>query len=330
MKSTIILALMFVVAFIGCGEKKTEPVPVGEMNEYRDPGYGFKIKYPKEWKQWGTTGKPVFARSQEVLNKFLDPRSGEPGAEVSIEVMRNEGKSAAERIQSAKDDMKQLNMQLSPDERVTVAGREATRIPYMIKATTKTNINGHQLFVPGDTATYRLDFIAWGDQYEAHSAVFDAMLKSFDLPVVVAKKSDVFQPSASVETFNSQFFSFEYPDNMESMPVSKGNFDFSVKMRADRLDCSIQVDVFGAKGLTVDKVWEQNKGRFRARNTGEASIGGIKAIWVEYSPIANIMSRTYFIVKNDKVVRPTVTWYQPQHDVYFPVFEGVVKSMKLK
>ena len=62
MKVLIAICFLLFLGASGC-EKKTEPVPVGEMNEYRDPGYGFKIHYPKEWKQLGTTGKAVFAKS---------------------------------------------------------------------------------------------------------------------------------------------------------------------------------------------------------------------------------------------------------------------------
>ena len=92
MKSLILSSLLCALFIFGCGEKKVEPVQVGEMTDYRDPGYGFKIKYPKEWKQIGTTGKAVFVRSQEVSNKFVDPKTGEEGAQVIAEVLKLEGK----------------------------------------------------------------------------------------------------------------------------------------------------------------------------------------------------------------------------------------------
>ncbi|TLY30684.1 MAG: hypothetical protein E6K56_06530 [Ignavibacteria bacterium] len=112
MKVLIAICFLLLLGASGC-EKKTEPVPVGEMNEYRDPGYGFKIHYPIEWKQLGTTGKAVFAKSQEVLNRLQDPRTGEPGGAVTVEVIRYQGKPFPDILQAAKDDMKQSNFQLN-------------------------------------------------------------------------------------------------------------------------------------------------------------------------------------------------------------------------
>lgn len=335
MKTFYVLGLLSAMLLIGCGEHKVEPVKVGEMSDYRDPAYGFKIHYPKEWKMLGTTGKAVFAKSQAVLDRFIDPRSGEPGAQVTVEVVQFAGRTMEEIIQQAKDDMKQLNYQVDPDgpNKLSgdVAGKKAVWVTYLIKATTKNNIVGHQIFVLGDTSLYRLDFEGYGDQYEAHLGVFDAMLKSFELPVFVVKKADVWSASGNLETYTGgAFFTMAYPDNLEFVQVPKGNNDFAMEMRADRRDCSIHIDVFGAKGLTVDKVWEQNKGRYKAKGTGNTTIDGNKAFWVDYAPMANVSSRAYFVVKNDKVIRATVNYFAPQKEIYFTVFEKCVSSIKLK
>jgi hypothetical protein len=101
-------------------------------------------------------------------------------------------------------------------------------------------------------------------------------------------------------------------------------------MRADRLDCSINIDVFDAKKLSVEKVWEQNKGRYNAKSTGQAKIDDQNAFYADYSPRKDINSRVYFAVKNDKVIRVTINYFAPQKDVYFPTFENMVKSIKLK
>ena len=331
MKFYFFMSIIFAFILTGC-EKKVEPVPVGEMNEYRDPAYGFKIKYPKEWKQLGAAGKAVFAKSQEVLNKFFDPSSGEPGAQVTIEVIQYEGKSLDNIVQAAKDEMKQANIEMSPDQQVPVSGKQAPLIPYKIQATTKTYIYGHEIFVPGDTAVYLLTFEGYGDYYGAHVPLFEAMLKSYELPVIIAKRPDIWQSSPILETYQSNFFAMQYPDNLEFVQVSKGDKDYAVEMRADRLDCSIHIDVFGAKGLTVDKVWNQNKGNYRAKNTGTATIDANKAYWVDYIParVKDINSRAYFVVKNDKVIRIILNWFAPQKDAYFPVFEKCVNSIKLK
>jgi hypothetical protein len=43
---------LFTLALVlnGCGgEKKMARVPVGEMEDYKDPGIGFSIQHPKGW-----------------------------------------------------------------------------------------------------------------------------------------------------------------------------------------------------------------------------------------------------------------------------------------
>ena len=46
--------------------------------------------------------------------------------------------------------------------------------------------------------------------------------------------------------------------------------------------------------------------------------------------MSKVSSRAYFTVKNDKVVRTTLNWFAPKKGEYFPVLEGMVKSLKLK
>jgi hypothetical protein len=330
MKQTALFLILGFLFLFGCGEQKVELVPVGEMNQYIDPGYGFTISYPKEWKNLGTTGKAVFAKSQEVVDKFLDPHAGIEGEQVTVEVIPFAGKAPAAIIQSIKDDLKQQTAELQPDQQITVGGKPTVMVQYRIQATTKTSIYGHQVLVQGDTAIYKLDFEGYGAQHGAHANVNDAMLKSFEPPIVVAKKPDVWNPAQNLSVYDSKYFSIKYPDNMEFVDVKKGNNDFAMEMRADRRDCSIHIDVFGAKALTVDKVWDQNKSKYHAKATGNTTLDGNKSYWVDYSPMANINSRAYFVVKNDKVVRVTVNWFAPQKDIYFTTLEKSVNSLKLK
>lgn len=332
MKAFLIITTVFLFLFNGCG-KKVESFKVGELNEYKDPAFGFKVKYPKEWKNFGEAGKAIFTKSQEVVNKFLDPRTGEEGAQVTVQVIKYAGTSAEEIIQQGKDELKQTwqNITVTPDEKITVAGKEVIKVGYGIPVTSKKQISGYDIYVPGDTAMYKLNCLGYGDQYEAHAEAFAAVINSFELPVVVAKKSDQWSPSGNMETYKSDFFTMVYPDNLEFNPVKKAaKHDFAMEMRADRLDCSIHIDVFGAQKLTSEKVWEQNKGTYKAKNSGQIQIDGQNAFWADYSPRKEIGSRVYFVVKNDKVVRTTINYFAAQKDIYFPVFENMVKSLKLK
>jgi len=324
--------MLATMLFIGCEEKKAEPVPVGEMSEYKDPGYGFKIKYPKDWKQFGTTGKAVFAQSQEVIDKFQDPATGIEGAMATAQVIKYDGKSAEAVIQAAKDELKQTwqNLEMTQDMPIP-AYAKATNFTYRIPVTSKKNIIGADLYVSGDTAVYKISFMAFGeDQAKIHTNIINEMWKSFEAPVVVAKVSDKWTASPNLDVLKSEHFTMEYPDNMEFVDAKKGSFDYAWERRADRFDCTIHIDVFGAKGLTVEKVWEQNKGKYKAASTGNTTIDGNKAIWVSDSPRKDAARRTYFVVKNDKVIRTTLNWFAPQKDIYFSVFEKCVNSLKLK
>jgi hypothetical protein len=324
----VLLSLLMLAA--GCGKKEVLPVPVGKMNEYRDPGFGFTMQYPGNWKQLGTVGKALFTESQDMADKFIEPTKGIEGGRVIVEAIPFGGKKPEEMMTDGKAALVEQQAEVGADAVVTVGGKQAVKIPYSIQATSKSKIFGYEIYVPGDTAMYKLTIEGYGDQFNAYAGVFDAMVKSFTVPVVVAKAPDTWSPAPTSSPLDSKFFTMTYPDNMEFVDVKKGDKDYVVEMRADRLDVSIHVDVFGAVGLTVDKVWEQNKGRYKSRGTGETALDGNKTYWVDYSPVANIGSRAYFTVKNDKVIRTTLNWFAPKRDVYFPVLEAMVKSMKIK
>lgn len=330
MKPLIISACLLALLIMGCGKKEVPPVPVGKMNEYRDPGFGFSIHYPENWKQLGTTGKALFTESQEMADKFIDPTKGIEGGRVLVEVLPYAGKTPEALMTEAKTALQDQQAEVGQQAGVTVGGKPSVKIPYSIQATSRTKIFGYEIYVPGDTALYKLTVEGYGDQFNAYTAVFDEMVKSFLPPVVVAKTPDIWQPAPTSSKLDSKFFTMGYPDNMEFVDVKKGDKDYVVELRADRQDVSIHVDVFGAVGLTVEKVWDQNKGRYKARGTGETAIDGMKTFWVDYAPMANVSSRAYFTVKNDKVIRTTLNWFAPKREVYFPVLEGMVKSLKLK
>lgn len=333
MKAYLVLTI-FAFLLIGCSEKKVEPLPVGEMNEYRDPAYGFHIKYPKEWKQLGAAGKAVFAQSQEVIEKFQNPSGGIEGTMVTVEVIPTRGTTADAIVQKGKDDLKQTwqNIEIQPDTPpMTVAGKQTPLVRYSVQVSAKKRIGAADMYVIGDTAVYKFSQMFFGDdQGTMYSPIVSAMISSFEVPAVV-KTSDAWHASGNLEMYPSNFFTLQYPDNLNIVPVKKGaKDDLAMEMRADRLDCSIHIDVFGAQKLTVDKVWEQNKNAYHAKSSDKTTIGGEPAIWADYSPRKDISSRVYFTVKNDKVIRTTINYYSPQKEIYFPVFENMVKSMKLK
>ena len=268
------------------------------------------------------------------MTKFQDPASGLEGMMVTAEIIKLEGRTTDAAIAAAREELKQTwqNIEIDPDlSGFIISGKTAVNFGYSIPVTSKKKIIGFDVYVPGDTAVYKLSFLSFGvEQAKLNTDIMNAMRGSFEIPTVVAKVADRWNPSTNMETYKSDYFTMQYPDNLEIVQVSKGDKDLAMEMRADRRDCSIHIDVFGAKKLTVDKVWEQNKGKYKAKGTGNTTIDGEKAFWVDYTPMASISSRAYFVVKNDKVIRTTVNYFAPQKDIYFTVFENSVKSIKLK
>ena len=60
---------------------------------------------------------------------------------------------------------------------------------------------------------------------------------------------------------------------------------YSSLLRGDRNDCTMQVDVFDAKNLGVDKVFDQNKGKYpNASSSGDIKIDDNAAKFLNYSP----------------------------------------------
>jgi len=331
MKSLTLNFLLLGLLFLwGCGKTEIVPVTMGKANDYRDLGYGFSIQYPEKWKQLGTIGKALFTESQEMGEKFIDPSKGIEGGRVLVHVFIHDSVTFDQAIADGKSVLDQTQAELSPQTEITVNGRASTKIPYTIQATSKTKIYGYEIYVPGDTATYKITVEGYGDQYQAHTTVFDAMVASFTLPVIVEKIPDMWQASPTSSSLDTKYFTLPYPENMEFVDVKKGDKDYVVELKADRQDVTLHIDVFGAVGLTVDKVWEQNKGRYKSRGTGETTIDGEKTFWVDYSPMRRVSSRAYFTVKNDKVIRTTLNWFAPKKGEYFPVLEGMVKSIRLK
>ena len=78
---------------------------------------------------------------------------------------------------------------------------------------------------------------------------------------------------------------------------------------------SIRFDIFDAKGLTLEKVYDQNKGKYRATSTGKATVSSEPAMWLQYSATKDVDRRFYFVVYKGKVLRITMDWVKAQKPV---------------
>lgn len=315
--------------FFSCG-KKMEPVKVDKLKDYKDQIYGFKIQYPANWFQLGQSGNPQFYQSQGVKEKYIYPgQPGELGTEVLVQVKNLEGKTFDDFANELRDDIKQSG-RIDKEINETIKDKPAIRMNYTIPITTKMNLEGYKYIFQVDTLIYTLSFSGFGEWFGAHTEVFNTMFNSFQLPVPVVKTAEGWAASTNLEKYETPFFVINYPDNLNFISVAKGKFDFAAELRADRQDCSIRWDVFDAQDLPVEKVFEQNKARYKMKSPGEIEIDGQKAMFLNYTSMKDVESRAYFVVKNNKVIRITLNWFNPQKQNYLIPFENIVTTMKLK
>jgi hypothetical protein len=321
--------LLIILCIAGCGgDKKMDPVKPGEMDSYRDPGFGYSIKYPKGWMTNAEVGRAGFYSAQEVDKKFLDPTGQFPdGVMIGVTVIRSASADSAKKIV---DDMVKSGFVVTKPETVTVGGKTGIRYGYSGLYTKTVKETGEHIYVPSDTVLYDIRCAGFGGYFEAYKDVFDASLASLQFPKPAVPGRDPTLPSETMADFNGKLFSLQYPENFSGITVPKGANEEVLELRGARLDCSIRVEVFGAKGLTVEKVFDQNKGRFKATATGKSTVAGLPAMSLTYAATPNVERRFYFIVKNDKVFRLTMDWYRPQRDEYLKAYDRTVNSLKLK
>ncbi|MBI5473194.1 MAG: hypothetical protein HY961_12695 [Ignavibacteriae bacterium] len=328
---TIFLAALAALALIGCGTEKMQPVPVGEMQEYRDPGFGWSISYPKNWPApLAEVGRARFYNEQGVDQKFTVPNEpGTLGAEIKVTTIKTG--QPAEQIAKSIAEMKAGGYKVDPEEKVTVAGIAGTKVKYGANYGKNSIIYGHYLYLPADSMVYELGFSGFEQFYEAYAQVFDASLNSFKLPKPKEPGRDETLPSDVVMPINGKMFSFEAPDNFTSTSPAKGKYEEVVELRSEkRQDCSIRFDVQPAKGLTLEKVFDQNKGLLRGGAAGKSTVGGEQAMTLTGSVTKDVQRRFYFIVKNDKIIRITTDWFKPQTEAYNQAYGKVIASVKFK
>jgi hypothetical protein len=324
------VAIVAMLMIAGCTqEKQIQPIPVGEMVEYRDPAFGFQIKHPKDWISSAEIGRARFYSAQDVDKKFLDPTGAYPnGAVISVDVTRTP--TPQEEQQKQIDEMKAIGMVVTAPESVTVAGTPAIRVSYTAHYSSTVEIRGEHIYLAQDSLLYDIGFAGFGDLYPAHKMVIETAINSFQLPKPVEKGRDATLPSETYSDYDTKYFSFQYPDNFNFSNPPKGKSEMVLGLRGVRLDCNIIFDVFGAQGLTVDKVFDQNKGKYRGASTGKTTIGGEQALYLTYSATKDVERRVYFVVKNGNVIRIVMDWYKPQRDEYLSAYEKVINSVKLK
>ncbi len=322
--------LLLGLLLIGCGgQKKTPPVPVGQMEEYRDPGYGWRISYPQGWLSNSEVGHAQFFNQPDVDKKFLDPTGAFPNG-VMIEVSVTKTQTAAQDRKARVDEMAKNNFVMGKEEGVTIADMQALHDSYSANWGSGTKEAGDHYYIVTDTLLYDIRMAGFGDLYDAYKDVFTATLNSFQLPKPTVKGRDETLPSEEFTTGENNYFRYQYPSNFNVSRPSKGSYEFVEVLEGKNLSTSVRFDIFDAKGLTLEKAFDQNKSKYKPESTGKATVSGEPALWLQYSPRKDLDRRFYFIVNKGKVLRVTMDWIKAQKVDYLAAYEKVLGSIKFK
>jgi len=328
--------VLLLVVFVSCGKKEPQIMKF-EYQGYDNPAFRYHINYPKGWALTTDPGKVRLLSSQESYDKFVDPTSkGSIGALIIISAAKDTLGGDLQKyydvVFAADKDGESIEKYEEVSD-VKVGDKAAKRVYYRLRYDKETIKKVEKYLVIADSLAYQIEYTSFNEIFESYKPSIEKLVSTFIFPKKL-EKGEVAEDLPS-ETFSAYatnpLYSIEYPDNFDIKAVKKGETGSTTTFSGYRLDCTFVVDVFPSQNLSVEKVFEQNKGKYTGAGAQkEATINGSKAIYVNYAGASNIGSRAYFLVKGDKVYRMTLNWFKPKETNYIPVFEKMAASLKIK
>ncbi len=332
MISSSSMMLMIGVLFLaGCDTKPKYPA-ITEWQSYQNPYFKMQFRYPKGWYAAEEGGSVKLYTTQAAALKFFEKVEG---VEAEVSFAKTDSMTSLETyVSSMQKDLTDAGYEVQPISARTLDDTPASVLSYRGALDEKTQIRVIQAVAMKDTMTYTVKYSGLNDQYAAYQAVFDTIMASIKLPKASAgvSQSDPSLPAEDFVEFDNKFLKLSHPSNFETAtPAPKGETQFSLELKGYRQDCTIRVDVLPAKGLTVEKVVEQNSKFYKGASAPRATkISGENALFFNYSLVKGIESRAYFTVKNDKTYRVLMNYFQPMRADFLPAFEKVVASLQIK
>ena len=322
------------VMLFSCGAPKAPEVK--EWSVYESP-VGFEFQYPKGWLIMDESNLVRMYPTNEVALSFGPPPDVEATNGVEIRFGYERFKELGIGTLAVYKDTTMARIKSLNDVgkiwTSTMAKENAEVIEYHAKISAKATIYGKRIIVAHDSAFYYLSFEAFNKDYEAYLPIIDSVIASVRLPKPKVTKvtEDNSKPTAELKTLQNDRIELKHPDNFDpTYPKPKGKSTMTLELKGYRNDCVVTLDIFPSEKLTLDKVVEQNKGKFPGTSTGETTVDGNPAKFINYSATKDVDGRAYFIVKGDKFYRVVITWYKPMKADFLPAFEKVVGSLKLK
>ncbi len=341
MKTKVFREFLFLsfLAVVVAGCQKSAPVAVPPLEDYRDGSNLFVIKIPTTWQQSAEPGKLNLYNTQDAWNRFADPTSGtKPAVRIFIYAEPAGAKSLDVVAGDFKSQLRQQQAQIDPDVQTTLAGSPAVKIPYSLKLDSKNTIYSYRIITVADSTEYAIECQGFNDDFKNYSNVFDSVASTYRvIPKAVQQQQlpEDLVPSPATATYQNDYYSILYPENFKATPSgASGEVKASVTIKGYFEDCTMQIDVLDAKKLTVDKVFDQNKGNYPNAKTQKTQLDGLDAYLISYSPVRGIQRHVYFVVKNNNWIRVILTWNEASQKKYNAdfqqAFDKAVSSIKLK
>jgi hypothetical protein len=297
------------------------------------------FSYPKGWAVVPEQSKIVVSSSADAAEKFFDRDPRKPdGVQITVMSEKSDSmQSFVKYIEELKSSKSAEGYKVKEIEDAKIEGLPAKKVEFSGAFDERTKIKVICVATLKDSTIYSVQFAGFNEMFEPYRSVLDTVLSTLTLPVkiVVQKGVDPAIPLASVSKYQDNNLQLEYPANfgVSEMP-KKGDMVAGLKVtgagQGMRNDCDINIDIRPSKKLTVEKVVDQNAKFFKSTSRGEIKISGEKSIFLNYSPVRNIDSRVYFVVKNEKIYRIILNYFTPMKKEFLPAFEKVVASIRIK
>ncbi len=337
MKIIVKLSCLLIVAsslpFMGCS-KKSEVAPIAEWEHFQQAYFKLSFTHPKGWTSQSDAGLLSYFSSPEAQKKFMDPYADAPDGSQLMFMYRAQDtiRTLDQELEEYVKGLKDQGFTIKQQEDRQLLGQPAKLVAYGGKLSAKVRLDVIRVFTVKDSVFYMLQFGAFNDYYDAHKVAFDSAYASYALyiPKPAGPVDPNEKPSEELQVFENDRVRFSHPVNFDvNIPAPKANVQFSLEVRGMRRDCSIQIDIRAAQGLSLEKVIEQNASSLKGRRA-EGRIDNERAPYFSYSPMKGINSRMYVVVKNDKFYRIIMNYNTSVEAAYLPALEKILNSIKLK
>jgi hypothetical protein len=344
MKTFLCFSLMMflAVSFISCGSKEEDMTPVqpGETEVFKDQVYMFSFKAPKNWVAESTPGDRTSYYSSQAAEIAFQKVSeggyeGELGAK--IEAGAKKGTTAEAALADYKANMEGLTF--GNTEQTTLGGVPARKVTFTLGEDENAYM-GYRIFTQKDSIVTYFEAASFGKKrMEKYKAIFELAETSvhpgyelnlkaggvLDSATIATLKEEA-QPSDRMSTYNGSGFTISYPDNFNIRAAGK-----SVTFEGDWKGALIRVDAIPSGGSDLTKFAEENsKKAYGGAAVTSATIGGQPAKVINYSTVAGVGSRAYFIMNGQTAYRITINWPKELEGAFKPAFEKSAASFQLK